>query len=133
MIYVTDTHPFVFYALGITRKLGKAALKAFIRAEKRQDTILIPSICFFELALLLESGKIRSSRPLTEWKEHVETAGTFIVESLSWADIAEAHALSLLIDPFDRLIVGTANRLGCPLITRESRITESRTVPIVWA
>lgn len=82
MIYVTDTHPFVFYALGITRKLGKTALRAFTRAEKRQDTIFIPSICFFELALLLESGKIRSSRPLTEGKEHVKTAGTFIVEPL---------------------------------------------------
>ena len=64
MIYVTDTHPFVFYALGTTRKLGRNALRVFTRAEKRQDMIYIPSICFFELALLVEGGKVRSPMPL---------------------------------------------------------------------
>ena len=68
MIYVTDTHPFVFYALGTTRKLGRNALRVFTRAEKRQDTIYIPSICFFELALLVEGGKVRSPMPFSDWK-----------------------------------------------------------------
>ncbi len=42
MIYVTDTHPFVFYALGATKRLERAALRVFTRAEKHQDTIYIP-------------------------------------------------------------------------------------------
>ena len=50
----------------------------------------------------------------------------------TWADIAEAYALAVLIDPFDRLIVGTANRLHCPLITRDGRIAESHLVATVW-
>jgi len=132
MIYVTDTHPFVFYALGTTRKLGRNALRVFTQAEKRQDTIYIPSICFFELALLVEGGKVRSSMPFSEWKERLEASGAFLIEPLTWADIAEAYALAVLVDPFDRLIVGTANRLHCPLITRDGRIAESHLVATVW-
>ena len=132
MIYVTDTHPFVFYALGTTRKLGRNALRVFTRAEKRQDTIYIPSICFFELALLVEGGKVRSPMPFSDWKERLEASGAFLIEPLTWADIAEAYALAVLVDPFDRPIVGTANRLHCPLITRDGRIAESHLVATVW-
>lgn len=129
---MTDTHPFVFYALGATKKLGQAALRAFTRAEKRQDIIYIPSICFFELVLLMEGGKVRSPLPFSEWKEQIEAAGAFIVEPLTWEDIIQAYTVAALVDPFDRLIVGTANRLRCPLITRDNRIAESRLVAVVW-
>ncbi len=132
MIYVTDTHPFVFYALGRIKKLGKNALRIFTRAEKRQDTIYIPAICFFELTLLVEGGKVRSSISFPEWQERLEASGAFLVEPLTWADIAEAHVLTALVDPFDRLIAGTANRLRCPLITHDGRITESRLVVTLW-
>jgi PIN domain nuclease of toxin-antitoxin system len=132
MIYVTDTHPFVFYALGLTRKLGRNALRVFTRAENHQDMVRIPSVCFFELALLVESGKIRASLSFPDWKQKMETSGAFVVEPLTWEDIAEAYALTVLVDPFDRLIAGTANRLRCPLITRDSRIAESRLVATTW-
>jgi len=132
MTYVTDTHPFVFYVLGTTKQLGRAALRAFTWAEKPQDTIYIPSICFFELVLLMEGGKVCSPIPFSEWKEQMEAAGTFIVEPLTWEDIIQAYTLVTLVDPFDRLIVGTANRLCCPLITRDNRIAASRLVTVVW-
>ena len=132
MTYVTDTHPFVFYAIGETEKLGRKALRTFIRAERRQATVYIPTACFFELALLLESGKVRSTLPFPEWKARVEESGLFIIEPLTWEDIEEARSLTSLVDPFDRLIAGTANRLRCPLITRDSRIAKSRLVATVW-
>jgi PIN domain nuclease of toxin-antitoxin system len=132
MIYVTDTHPLIFYAVGQTRKLGRKALRAFTLAERRQATIHIPTVCFFELALLLESGKVRSNLSFAEWKARVEEAGGFIVEPLTWDDIEDAQSLQAFVDPFDRLIAGTANRLRCPLITRDSRITGSRQVATVW-
>ena len=132
MIYVTDTHPFVFYAIGETEKLGRRALRAFTQAEKRQVTIHIPTACLFELALLLETGKVRSTLPFPEWKARVEESGLFIVEPLTWEDIEEARSLRALIDPFDRLIAGTANRLKCSLITRDRRIATSDLVATVW-
>ncbi len=132
MIYVTDTHPLLFYGIGQTKKLGRNALRAFTLAEKGQATIHIPAVCFFELALLLESGKLRSTMSLPQWKARVEEAGSFVVEPLTWGDVEEAQSLQALIDPFDRLLAGTANRLDCPLITRDRRIAESNQVAILW-
>lgn len=132
MDYVTDTHPFVFYTTGKTKKLGRRALRVFTRAEKRLATIYIPTLCFFELALLIESDKLRSSLPFDAWKTRVEETGSFIVEPLLWEDIEQARLLPSLSDPFDRLIAGMANRIGCSLITRDSRIIESRRVATVW-
>ena len=80
MIYVTDTHPFVFYAIGQAKKLGRKALRVFTQAERSQATIYIPTVCFFELALLLESGKVRSNQSFAEWKARVEESGSFLVE-----------------------------------------------------
>jgi PIN domain nuclease of toxin-antitoxin system len=132
MIYVTDTHPLVFYSIGETRKLGRRALRAFLDAEKKKAIIYIPTVCFFELALLLEGGRIQSPFSFAEWKERVEELGGFIVEPLTWEDIEEARALVQLRDPFDRLIAGTANRLHCPLITRDREVTASRLVVTAW-
>ncbi len=132
MNYVTDTHPFVFYTNGETRKLGRQALRAFTRAERKRSTIYIPTVCFFELALLLENDKLRSALPFPEWKARVEEAGSFIVEPLVWEDVEQARWLPQALDPFDRLIAGMANRIGCPLITRDDRITRSRRVATMW-
>ena len=132
MTYVADTQPLVFYAVGATEKLGRKAIRVFGQAERRQATVHIPTACFFELALLLESGKVRTALPFLEWKAQVEGSGAFIVEPLTWEDIVEARSLRALVDPFDRIIAGTANRLRCPLITRDNRITRCRLVATVW-
>jgi PIN domain nuclease of toxin-antitoxin system len=132
MIYATDTHPFVFYAIGEIKKVGRRALRAFAQAESRKATIYIPTVCLFELALLLESGKLHSAVPLPEWKVKLEESGSFMIEPLTWEDIDEARSLATLIDPFDRLIAGTANRLQCPLITHDQRIVKSGLVATVW-
>ena len=34
MLYVTDTHPLVYFSTGKTRKLGKQARRAFQEAER---------------------------------------------------------------------------------------------------
>lgn len=132
MIYVTDTHPFIFYATGVTKKLSRVALRTFSRAENGRATIYIPTICFFELSLLLEGGSVRSSEPFAEWKRKVEASGAFLIEPLTWEDVEEARALQALVDPFDRLIAGVANRLQCPLITRDTRVTDSGLVETIW-
>lgn len=132
MTFVTDTHGFVLYAMGKLGTLGKQARRAFIDAEKRKATVYIPTVCFFELSLLLERGKIRSTLPLPEWKAKVERLGSFVIEPLGWEDVHEAQALVTLADPFDRLIAGIANRLQSPLLTRDSELVNCGVVETVW-
>ena len=54
------------------------------------------------------------------------------VERLGWEDVREARALTALIDPFDRLIAGTAVRLEVPLLTNDERMRRSGLVRTVW-
>ena len=132
MTFVTDTHAFVFYAMGKIEKLGRRARRAFVQAESRRATMYIPTVCFFELSLLLESGKLRSNMPFSEWKTGVERSGLFVIEPLTWEDVEEARSLRSLVDPFDRLIAGIANRLQAPLITRDSHLVDSGLLETVW-
>jgi len=54
------------------------------------------------------------------------------IEPLVWDDIREVRGLAELLDPFDRLIAGTAIRLDAPLITGDERISASGLVRTIW-
>ena len=49
----------------------------------------------------------------------------------SFADL-HASEMGDLVDPFDRLIAGTAARLGLPLLTRDRLIAASSRVRTYW-
>jgi TonB family protein len=48
------------------------------------------------------------------------------------ADIIRAHVLSFTADPFDALIVASAQRMELPLITADELITTSKVCPVFW-
>ena len=132
MTFVTDTHPLLFFASGNLRGLSREANRIFRRAQEGRDRVHVPTVCFFELALLLEGGRVRSTLPFEDWHALVATQTGFAVEPLIVEDIREARSLAALGDPFDRLIAGVAARLDYPLITNDQRIQESGLVRIVW-
>ena len=132
MTFVTDTHPLVFFASGNLRQLSREADRIFRRAHEGRDHIHVPAICFFELALLLEAGRVRSTLPFEEWHALVASQAGFTIEALAFEDVREARALRALVDPFDRLIAAVAVRLDYPLITNDGRIGDSGLVRAVW-
>jgi PIN domain nuclease of toxin-antitoxin system len=132
MIYVTDTHPLVFYAAGSLDRLSARCTKIFRRAEQGRDRVHVPSVCFFEMAMLMERGRIRSDLGFDGWYALVTQQPGFQVEPLLWEDVREARALAALVDPFDRLIAGTAVRIGASLLTNDERIRTSSLISTVW-
>ena len=92
----------------------------------------MPVICFFELALLFERGRIRSRLDLDDWHALIAGHAGLPIEPLVWADIREARGLASLVDPFDRLIAATAVRLDVPLLTNDERIRDSGLVRTIW-
>lgn len=132
MTFVTDTHPFVFYATGKLGLLGRQARRVYAQAEMRRATIYVPTTCFFEISLLLERGRIRLNLPFSAWKAKAEQSASFIIEPLTWEDVYEAQSLVSLNDPFDRLIAGVANRLHVPLLTRDSELVDSGLLETLW-
>jgi PIN domain nuclease of toxin-antitoxin system len=132
MTYVSDTVALVYFATDDFRHMGPRASRIFRRAEERRDLIHVPVICLFELAQLLERGRVRSRMSLLEWHALVTGEPNLPLEPLTWEDVREARGLAKIADPFDRLIAGTAIRLDAPLITSDERIRRSGLVPTVW-
>jgi PIN domain nuclease of toxin-antitoxin system len=79
-----------------------------------------------------ERGRIVLGMSFDQWCDRLErTIGLHIVP-LERAHVSEARALPALRDPFDRLIVGTALAMGLPLITSDTRVTDSHRVRVLW-
>ncbi len=51
-MYVTDTHPLIWYQNGRHSALSAKVLTAFQQAEDSEIVIYIPSVVFWEIALL---------------------------------------------------------------------------------
>ena len=131
MTYVCDTHAFIWAAAG-DRRIGREAARIFARARKSQVDLRLSVASLWEVALSVEKGRLRIPRSWPEWLDTARNVPGLRIEPLEVGDVDHARAFRSLVDPYDRLIVGTALRLGAKLITADERITRSRAVPTVW-
>jgi PIN domain nuclease of toxin-antitoxin system len=82
--------------------------------------------------MLFGRGRVTSALGFEDWRGLVAQFPGLPIEPLVWEDVREARGLTALVDPFDRLIAGTAIRLDAPLITGDERIRTSGLVRTVW-
>lgn len=130
--YVVDTNAVVHFAANRMSKLGKAARRVFEAYEAGQATLYVPAPVAMELWMLALGGTIRTELGFARWWAQLRTTG-FVAVELSGDDVAAAANLSWRHrDIFDRLIVVTALRLDCPLVTGDREITEWGGVDVVW-
>ncbi len=133
MLYVTDTHPLVYFSTGKTRKLGKQARRAFQEAERGRGHVVIPMTVLEEILRLSEIGRIRlklSFRELVSRYQHYD--GPFSLQDYTVDILLAVENFPAIRDPFDRVIVATAHTLGYPLITHDGFLQEKQFVPTVW-
>jgi PIN domain nuclease of toxin-antitoxin system len=62
-VYVTDTHPLVWYATGKHRQLSHKVLRAFHAASGAAALIYVPVFVLWEIAMLLKVGRIALQEP----------------------------------------------------------------------
>lgn len=127
-----DTHVLVWMVAN-PGQLSRPAVRE-IRKAQQSGGCAIASISLWELALLFEKGRLRSSGVLeASIREIVETAEVTVLEITP--DVA---ALTMMFpesypkDPADRLIGATARALGITLITQDEKILASPLVRSVW-
>jgi PIN domain nuclease of toxin-antitoxin system len=133
MEYVTDTHP-LLWALFKPRLLGKAAFAVFKEVESKNARLYVPAIVLSEMIMVIEKGRIpNAAMPmlLTEIGL-MKLSSDHELLSLLPDTVLASRTLTILPDIFDRLIVAEALRLGLPLITHDSAITNSGLVNVVW-
>jgi PIN domain nuclease of toxin-antitoxin system len=126
---VLDTHAWIFL-VDAPRRLGRAAQRAIAKAHR----LGVASVSLWELALLVEKGRLSLDRELLDWMQGALADPRLELLPLTPAVVAAAHQLrgALAGDPGDRIIVATALVEGAKLATRDAHITESGLVPVVW-
>ena len=99
-VYVTDTHPLIWYASGKEGKLSPKALRAFKAAIQEEALIYVPPFVLWEIAMLLKVGRIALHEDYDAWAEHLLIQAGFDLAEFRLSMATEAYTYPFS-DPFD--------------------------------
>ena len=125
---VLDTHAWVWWVVGDTR-LGRTTIEA-LDALPVQTRPYVADISLWEVALLVQRGRLELTEPLEPWLEAAAHPRSVRLLPITPAVADEVAQLpeTLVRDPADRLIVSTCRALNLPLLSHDRRILQSRLV-----
>ena len=129
---VADTHALVWFLAGDLRRLGRGARRVLRAADGVGHEIVVSVISLWEIALLHDEGRLALPQGFTAWCDALDSRPGFRIEPLTRGDVEAARTLGRLRDPHDRLIAGTAIRLGVALLTLDEHIAASGRVKVLW-
>ncbi|MFL6213194.1 MAG: type II toxin-antitoxin system VapC family toxin [Blastocatellia bacterium] len=131
-VYVTDTHPLIWYAANQQSKLSRKALRLFEKAWVNEAFIYVPAVALWEVSLLIKAGQIRLSQPFEQWAAALASKPGFEIAALDETVLQTSLNVHINDDPFDEVIVATALTLNLPLITKDVAISDSGLVEVIW-
>jgi PIN domain nuclease of toxin-antitoxin system len=128
---VADTHALLYHASGSPR-LGKRAAAHFAACERHEAILYVPAAVMWEVALLARGARVNLRRTPREFFADLYSNPGYQPYDLNAGQIFDADDLRINRDPFDALIVAAARALDLPLLTRDTAITDSATVKVLW-
>jgi PIN domain nuclease of toxin-antitoxin system len=125
---VLDTHAWVAWMIG-SRDLPASTRNALDELPGDARPFL-SAISLWEVAMLVDLGRLSLSAALPEWLERAAHPRTVRLVPITPAIAASTASLPTTFhrDPVDRLIVATCLALDAPLLTRDRLIMRSRLV-----
>ncbi len=127
---VLDTHA-LFWSVTDRGRLSRR----IVRAIATDADVLVPAICFWELAMLTLRGRINlGSRPYSDFITLAMAGSSARIQPLTPEIGLRAAGLSLNrpMDPADQLIAATALELSCPLVTADERLKSLPGLQTLW-
>ena len=117
-----DTHVLI-WAAEDNRRLGEAA-RATIEEARYSDRVGVSAITPWEIALLVEKGRLQLAMELGAWIRTALQAPGIDLMPIEPAIAIDSVRLpgNFQADPADRLIIATARRWGAPLLTADTAI-----------
>ena len=131
-LYVTDTHPLIWYVTGAHSKLSRVALRTFERADRGEALIYVPAMALWEAGILGRIGRVRFNPSFEAWTRALVARPGFAFAPLDVDTVTSAIQTAISADPFDIGIVAAARVRELPLITKDEKITQSRIVQVAW-
>ena len=126
-----DTHVLIWWANGEHERLSAAAIAA-IEAEEQQR--LVSAISCWEVAMLVERGRLGLSVDMERWLNLVVSVPRLQLLPLSPAVAVASTRLpgTFHADPADRFLVAQARHLNIALVTADSKIRTYPHVRSLW-
>jgi PIN domain nuclease of toxin-antitoxin system len=131
-VIVLDTHALLWW-VNDPATLSRPAMHA-IDAAVKVRSVHVSCISSWEIALLVERGRLRLAIDVRDWLCRCEALPflTFVpvdnaiaVESVRLPDFPHA-------DPADRIIAATALSLGATLVTKDDKLQNYPHVKTIW-
>lgn len=131
-VIVLDTHTLLWW-VNDPATLGKPAKKV-IDAAVKSNSVHVSCISSWEIALLVERGRLRLALDVRDWicrcealpfLTFVPVSNAIAIESVRLPDFPHA-------DPADRIIAATALSLGAVLVTKDDKLRNYPHVKTVW-
>ena len=101
-----DTHALVWLSEG-NSKLGKESLSLIDNALKVNE-LFVSSISFWEVAMLVEKGRLTMDFSVLEWRSNLMKHGLQEIPLTGDIAIESAQLIDFHGDPADRMIVAAA-------------------------
>ena len=117
---ILDTHVLVWLTEGNSR-LGPEALKV-INNSLKAGKLGVPSICFWEIAMLIAKRHLTLQIDLDVWRFELLQTGLQEIPLQGSTALRAGQLLSFQGDPADRMIVATAIENSATLITANEKI-----------
>lgn len=131
---VLDTHALLWWVNG-DALLSQAALDTITQElEAENGEVLISAITAWEIALLVEKGRLSLSMHIDDWLDTVSDIDGVSFVPLDVATLVESTRLpgEFHKDPADRMIVSLARHLNVLLVTADNKISSYRHVRTHW-
>ena len=124
-----DTHVWIWLSIEKKDSLSVRARRSIQKARHKW----ISAISCWELAKLVEKGRISFSIPTLTWiLRSLTELGIYIVELSPEIAVESTQLPDFHQDPADQIIVATSRVLGMPLVTSDKRILDYLTVETIW-
>lgn len=121
-LILLDTHVLVWMDQG-DAAIGRRARQRIQRAYEDGE-LAVSAISFWEVAMLVEKGRIAMERSVLAWRRDLLEAG-LVEHPIDGAVGVHAASLEDLHgDPADRIIAATAAASGATLVTADRRLLD---------
>ena len=130
---VIDTHILVWW-VSDSSTLSTAAKRTIKSTLSKNGDILISSISAWEIAMLVEKGRLVLSMDVESWLDEVAQIDGVRFLPIDNEIGVKSTALpgDFHKDPADRMIVATARKFAMPLITADEKILQYEHVKTIW-
>lgn len=128
-----DTHALIWWVSDPARVPAKAR-RVLDAAVKSGEKVAVSSISVWEVAMLVDHGRLTLTLTLDVWIQTVESLPFLVFQPVDNRIAARAVRLDGFPhrDPADRMIAATALELGATLITADARLRGYGPVKTVW-